>query len=38
MTFDQWLAFAGLAGTIIGILLAIYFYFRSRRKVRLSYQ
>jgi hypothetical protein len=37
MTFDQWLAFAGLAGTIIGILLAIYFYFRSRRKVRLSY-
>jgi hypothetical protein len=37
MTFDQWLAIAGLAGTVIGILLAVYFYLRSKRKVRLSY-
>jgi hypothetical protein len=33
----DWLGIAGLVVGIIGIVLAIYFYYRSKRKVRISY-
>src|SRR5207248_8227926 len=37
MTLDQGVGVAGLVVALVGVLLAVYFYFRSKRKVRLSY-
>jgi hypothetical protein len=37
ITEHDWLGIAGLVVGIVGILLAIYFYHRSKRRVRISY-